>query len=63
MDINMFIMYYGYVVLVIGSMVEGEIVILLGGVVVYQGLFKFLLVVVVVVLGGMMGDQLFYLLG
>ncbi|EAT2901102.1 TPA_asm: DedA family protein [Salmonella enterica subsp. enterica serovar Typhimurium] len=63
MDINTLITHYGYTALVIGSMAEGETVTLLGGVAAHQGLLKFPLVAAAVALGGMMGDQLLYLLG
>ncbi|EAP8324968.1 DedA family protein [Salmonella enterica] len=63
MDINTLITHYGYAALVIGSMAEGETVTLLGGVAAHQGLLKFPLVAAAVTLGGMMGDQLLYLLG
>ena len=41
----------------------GETITLLGGVAAHQGLLKFPLVVMAVALGGMIGDQLLYLLG
>ncbi|EBT7098708.1 DedA family protein [Salmonella enterica] len=63
MDINTLITHYGYAALIIGSMAEGETVTLLGGVAAHQGLLKFPLVAAAVALGGMMGDQLLYLLG
>ncbi|ECG1030743.1 DedA family protein [Salmonella enterica subsp. salamae] len=63
MDINTLITHYGYAALVIGSMAEGETVTLLGGVAAHRGLLKFPLVAAAVALGGMMGDQLLYLLG
>ncbi|EAA8472626.1 DedA family protein [Salmonella enterica subsp. enterica] len=63
MDINTLITHYGYTALVIGSMAEGETITLLGGVAAHQGLLKFPLVAAAVALGGMMGDQLLYLLG
>ncbi|EBM3345507.1 DedA family protein [Salmonella enterica] len=63
MDINTLITHYGYAALVIGSMAEGETVTLLGGLAAHQGLLKFPLVAAAVALGGMMGDQLLYLLG
>ena len=63
MDINNLISHYGYAALIIGSMAEGETITLLGGVVAHQGLLKFPLVVISVALGGMIGDQLLYLLG
>lgn len=63
MDINNLISHYGYAALVLGSMAEGETITLLGGVVAHQGLLKFPLVVISVALGGMIGDQVLYLLG
>lgn len=63
MDINHLISQYGYAALVIGSVAEGETITLLGGVAAHQGLLRFWLVVVSVALGGMIGDQLLYLLG
>lgn len=63
MDINSLIAQYGYAALVIGSLAEGETVTLLGGVAAQQGLLKFPLVVLAVAVGGMIGDQVLYLLG
>ncbi|MCT4716030.1 DedA family protein [Enterobacteriaceae bacterium H18W14] len=63
MDINSLIEHYGYAALVLGSMAEGETITLLGGVAAHQGLLKFPLVVLSVALGGMIGDQLLYLVG
>ena len=63
MDINSLIAHYGYAALVVGSVAEGETVTLLGGVAAHQGLLRFWLVVAAVALGGMIGDQLLYLLG
>ena len=63
MDINHLISQYGYAALIVGSMAEGETITLLGGVAAHQGLLKFPLVVIAVALGGMIGDQLLYLLG
>ncbi|TDT58862.1 membrane protein DedA with SNARE-associated domain [Enterobacter sp. AG5470] len=63
MDINNLISQYGYAALVIGSIAEGETITLLGGVAAHQGLLRFPLVVLSVALGGMIGDQLLYLLG
>jgi len=63
MDINALISQYGYAALVVGSVAEGETITLLGGVAAHQGLLKFPLVVAAVALGGMIGDQLLYLIG
>lgn len=60
---NHLISQYGYAALVVGSIAEGETITLLGGVAAHQGLLKFPLVVMAVALGGMIGDQLLYLLG
>ncbi|SFQ96077.1 membrane protein DedA, SNARE-associated domain [Enterobacter sp. kpr-6] len=62
-DINALIAQYGYATLVIGSVAEGETITLLGGVAAHQGLLRFWLVVASVALGGMIGDQLLYLVG
>lgn len=63
MDINSLISHYGYAALIVGAMAEGETVTLLGGVAAHQGLLRFWLVVASVALGGMIGDQVLYLLG
>lgn len=63
MDINTLISQYGYAALVVGSIAEGETITLLGGVAAHQGLLKFPLVVAAVALGGIIGDQLLYLVG
>lgn len=63
MDINSLISHYGYAALVIGSLAEGETITLLGGVAAHQGLLRFPLVVAAVALGGMIGDQVLYLVG
>lgn len=63
MNIQHFIEHYGYLALVTGSLAEGETITLLGGVAARQGLLRFPLVVLSVALGGIIGDQLLYLLG
>lgn len=63
MDINHYVAQYGYAALIIGSLAEGETITLLGGVAAHQGVLKFPTVVLSVALGGMIGDQLLYLLG
>ncbi|MDA3132895.1 MULTISPECIES: DedA family protein [Enterobacteriaceae] len=63
MDVSALISQYGYAALLVGSMAEGETITLLGGVSAHQGLLSFPLVVLVVALGGMIGDQVLYLLG
>lgn len=63
MDITSLIEHYGYAALMLGSIAEGETITLLGGVAAHQGLLKFPLVIAAVALGGMIGDQVLYLVG
>ncbi|AFJ46473.1 putative inner membrane protein YohD [Shimwellia blattae DSM 4481 = NBRC 105725] len=63
MDFNALIAHWGYAALLIGCMAEGETFAILGGVAAHQGLLQFILVVLSVALGGMIGDQVLYLLG
>lgn len=63
MDMHNLISQYGYAALIVGSLAEGETVTLLGGVAAHQGLLRFWLVALSVALGGMIGDQVLYLLG
>ncbi|ADO47826.1 DedA family protein [[Enterobacter] lignolyticus] len=63
MDINSLISHYGYAALLVGAVAEGETITLLGGVAAHQGLLRFWLVVASVALGGMIGDQVLFLLG
>lgn len=63
MDITSLIEHYGYAALIVGSIAEGEAITLLGGVAAHQGLLKFPLVIAAVALGGMIGDQVLYLVG
>lgn len=63
MDVNSVIEQYGYAALVAGSVIEGETITLLGGVAAHQGLLKLPFVIAAVALGGMIGDQVLYLIG
>lgn len=63
MDITSLIEHYGYAALTIGSITEGETITLLGGVAAHQGLLKLPWVIAAVALGGMIGDQVLYLVG
>ncbi|MBJ3815419.1 DedA family protein [Shimwellia pseudoproteus] len=63
MDFNSLIEHWGYAALIFGCMAEGETVAILGGVAAHQGLLHFFLVALSVALGGMIGDQVLYLIG
>lgn len=55
--------HYGYAAVLLGSLVEGETVLLLGGAAARHGELAWPLVVAVGALGGWLGDQLLYALG
>ncbi|BAP58721.1 DedA family protein [Candidatus Tachikawaea gelatinosa] len=62
-NINTFIIQYGYLALFIGSLIEGETIILIGGIAVNQGLLNFYGSVIVVIIGGFIGDQFLFWIG
>lgn len=63
MDFNSLVEQWGYAALIFGCMAEGETFAILGGVAAHQGLLQFILVALSVSVGGMIGDQVLYLLG
>ncbi len=63
MDINHLISQYGYAALIVGSMAEGETITPAGRRRGASGATEISLVVIAVALGGMIGDQLLYLVG
>lgn len=58
-----FLQQWGDAVVFFGSLLEGETVLLLAGLLVHEGTLKFLPVVLLAAAGGFAGDQLFFLLG
>jgi membrane protein DedA with SNARE-associated domain len=54
---------YGYLAIFVGSLLEGETVLILAGIAAHKGYLDFLLVVLLAVCGGVIGDQTFFLLG
>lgn len=62
-DINSVITQYGYWALFVGCITEGETIIILSGIAVQEGLLDYKRVLIVAMLGGALGDQLFFLLG
>lgn len=63
MSLMALIAQYGYIAIFIGCMLEGETILILSGFVAFQGYLSFPLVVFFAVLGGAIGDQLFFFLG
>lgn len=57
------ILQYGYLALFIGSLAEGETVLLIAGVIVHQGLLNYGWTVVIAILGGTLGDQILFAVG
>lgn len=54
---------YGYLAVFLGSLLEGETILLMAGFAAHHGYLSFPLVVVLACLGGTLGDQLFFFLG
>lgn len=54
---------YGYLATFLGTVLEGESLLILSGLAAHRGYLSFLLVVLVGALGGMLGDMAFFLLG
>jgi membrane protein DedA with SNARE-associated domain len=62
-QLQAYLVDYGLWVLFIGTVLEGEIILVLAGFLAHVGLFPYWQVVVVAVSGGVLGDQLFFYLG
>lgn len=54
---------YRYLVIFLGTFVEGEIVLIAGGFLVYEGHLDFVVLVLLATVAAMIGDNLFYWLG
>jgi membrane protein DedA with SNARE-associated domain len=63
MDLSELIEDYGYWVVLAGTLLEGESVLLLGGYAAYSGLLELHAVIGVAIFGSFLGDQLWFYLG
>ncbi len=54
---------YGYIAVAVGSLLEGETVLLLAGAAIDRGYLDFMPVVLLAFVGGTLGDQILFLLG
>ena len=63
MDLSELIETYGYWVVLAGTLLEGETVLLLAGFAAYSGLLELHWVIGVAIFGSFMGDQLWFYLG
>ncbi len=62
-EIESFVQSYGYAALFLGTILEGETVLILAGLMAHMGLMKLPLVILVALLGSFMGDQFYFFLG
>jgi membrane protein DedA with SNARE-associated domain len=63
MDLPALISHFGYLAVFLGTVFEGETVLLLAGYSAHRGYLDFAMVVAVAWLGAVLGDQLFFWLG
>jgi membrane protein DedA with SNARE-associated domain len=61
--ISAFVASYGYVAVFVGTLLEGETILVAAGFAAHRGLLDWPLVIVVAVVGATLGDQLAFLLG
>ncbi len=61
--IGSFVATYGYLAIFIGSLLEGETILIAAGFAAHRGMLDWPLVVLVAAAGGTLGDQLAFLLG
>lgn len=63
MSIEAFVAQYGYVAVLLGTLLEGETVLILGGFAAHRGYLSLPGVIAVAFIGAFSGDQLFFWLG
>ncbi|NDP48608.1 MAG: DedA family protein [Sulfuriferula multivorans] len=63
MDLSTLIAQYGLLAVFVGSLLEGETVLLLAGYAAHRGYLDFAAVVAVAMLGAVIGDQVWFMLG
>jgi membrane protein DedA with SNARE-associated domain len=54
---------YGYLAVLVGTFLEGETIVVLGGLAAHQGLLQLEYVIVAALIGSFLGDQVLYLCG
>jgi membrane protein DedA with SNARE-associated domain len=62
-ELESFVQSYGYGALFLGTLLEGETVLILAGLMAHMGLMKLPLVILVALLGSVLGDQFYFFLG
>jgi len=61
--ISDFVVHYGYLAVFLGTVAEGETILIAAGFAAHSGLLDWRLVMLVAMIGGTLGDQLAFLLG
>ncbi|WWO96874.1 MAG: DedA family protein [Candidatus Dasytiphilus stammeri] len=62
-NIKSLISQYGYWAIFFGCLIEGETIILLGGIAAQKKLLNYIFVILIAILGATLGDQLLFLVG
>ncbi|QJC28763.1 DedA family protein [Enterobacteriaceae endosymbiont of Plateumaris consimilis] len=62
-DITKIINQYGYLIILIGSLIEGETFIIIGGIAIHKGLLIYHWVIIISTLGAIIGDQFLFYIG
>jgi membrane protein DedA with SNARE-associated domain len=62
-SIHSFIDTYGYIAILVGSFLEGETILVLGGLAAHSGYLDLPFVILMAFIGSLCGDQLFFFLG
>lgn len=63
MSLREFVAQYGYLAVFAGTLLEGEVILVLAGFAAHQGYLQLPVVMLVAFCGGTLGDQCFYFLG
>ncbi|MBF0152257.1 MAG: DedA family protein [Magnetococcales bacterium] len=63
MSLNELLSQYGYLAVLVGSLLEGETILVLAGFAAFQGYLSYPLVVITAFCGGTIGDQFYFYLG
>ena len=63
MSLETFLQTYGYWALVIGTFLEGETILIIGGVAAHRGYLSLPLVILAAFIGTLAGDQLYFFIG
>lgn len=63
LDVNTLLVNYGYWAVFIGCLLEGETILILGGLAAHQSSLRLVHVIVIATMGGMLGDQILFWTG